>query len=80
MKGINAKQIIIDALKSAFASLVIGLFIVGFILIFTPGLILKIIVGFFLGVAVYFIMTYILGIQEVRALPGFLRNKFFSKK
>lgn len=67
--GIDARHIALDAAKAALAALAMGAAIVVFQRTLEPGTLVAILGGGAIGVAVYFGLALILGIQEVRTLP-----------
>jgi putative peptidoglycan lipid II flippase len=68
-KGIHARRVGIDALKAALAAGVMGVAVIGFQRLLSPGTLVFVLVGGVLGVAIYFALALALGIREMRTIP-----------
>ncbi len=77
-KGINAGQIILDALKALLASAVMGGSILLVNSVLAPSDFMLLVLGGSLGVIVYFSVALLLGIREVRTVPEALIRGLFK--
>lgn len=77
-KGINAGQIILDALKALAASAVMVGSIMLINSLLTPSDLILLVLGGGLGIIVYFGIALLLGIREVRTVPEALLRGLFK--
>ncbi len=74
-KGVDARRILIDAGKAALASLVMAGAILVFKKLIDPGALFLLVGGGLIGVAVYFGVALLLGIEEIRTIPMAMLKK-----
>lgn len=79
-KGIHARRILTDALKSALAAVVMGAAILGFRHLASPGAFMSVTVGGLLGGVLYFGLALALGIQEIRTIPAILFRGLLQRR
>ncbi len=68
-RGVDARRILFDTARAAVAALAMAAAIAAFRALLQPGLLLTLAGGAAIGVAVYFGLALLLGIEEVRTLP-----------
>ena len=67
--GVDARRIMVDALRAALAAGVMGAAIYAFDLLLQPGRFVLLLGGGVIGLAVYVLAALLLGLKEVRTLP-----------
>lgn len=77
--GVDARRIIVDALKAALSAGAMGAAIYAFAILLQPSQFVLLLGGGAIGLAVYVLTALLLGLQEVRTLPlsilrGFLKR------
>lgn len=68
-QGVNARRILLDAGKSAVAAAIMGGSILVLNTLLNPGRLYLLLIGGSLGVAIYFVLALLLGIEEIRSVP-----------
>jgi putative peptidoglycan lipid II flippase len=78
--GVDAKRILIDALKAILAAGAMGAAIYAFSIFTQPGQLMLLLGGGAIGLAVYVITALLLGLNEVRTLPLSVLQGLFKRK
>lgn len=73
--GVDARRILLDAGKAAIAATVMGVSILAFRTLFNPGRLTLLLIGGALGLAIYFGLALLFGMQEIRSLPSALLSR-----
>jgi putative peptidoglycan lipid II flippase len=68
-QGVDARRILLDAGKAAMAATVMGGSILAFKALFNPGRLSLLLLGGALGVAIYFVLALLFGMEEIRSVP-----------